>query len=118
MDSETSDILEKARVNYSLSFRSINKILKVARTIADINENENPVTNQASEKNSSAKGDSLYEEDDDDSSDRIIEIDNSKENSDIEVGLKVQEAEEESRFGDETRKENILLEELMVVLIH
>uniref|UniRef100_UPI001FD8E242 magnesium chelatase subunit ChlI family protein n=1 Tax=Aliarcobacter cryaerophilus TaxID=28198 RepID=UPI001FD8E242 len=40
MDSETSDILEKARVNYSLSFRSINKILKVARTIADINENE------------------------------------------------------------------------------
>ena len=36
----TSDILEKARVNYSLSFRSINKILKVARTIADINENE------------------------------------------------------------------------------
>src|SRR5574344_694636 len=40
LDSETSDILEKARVNYSLSFRSINKILKVARTIADINENE------------------------------------------------------------------------------
>ena len=32
--------LKKARVNYSLSFRSINKILKVARTIADINENE------------------------------------------------------------------------------
>ncbi|WP_066154568.1 YifB family Mg chelatase-like AAA ATPase [Aliarcobacter cryaerophilus] len=40
LDNETSDILEKARVNYSLSFRSINKILKVARTIADINENE------------------------------------------------------------------------------
>lgn len=37
---ECKDILEKARVNYALSFRSINKILKVARTIADINGNE------------------------------------------------------------------------------
>jgi len=40
LDSESKDILEKARVNYSLSFRSINKVLKVARTIADINDNE------------------------------------------------------------------------------
>jgi len=37
---ECKDIVEKARVNYALSFRSINKILKVARTIADINGNE------------------------------------------------------------------------------
>ena len=40
LDDESKDILEKARNNYSLSFRSINKVLKVARTIADINENE------------------------------------------------------------------------------
>ncbi|WP_455906002.1 magnesium chelatase subunit ChlI family protein [Aliarcobacter skirrowii] len=40
LDDESKEILEKARVNYSLSFRSINKVLKVARTIADINNNE------------------------------------------------------------------------------
>ncbi|QKF72810.1 magnesium chelatase-related protein [Aliarcobacter faecis] len=40
LDEESRDILEKARVNYALSFRSINKVLKVARTIADINGNE------------------------------------------------------------------------------
>ena len=40
LDNESKDILEKARINYSLSFRSINKVLKVARTIADINDNE------------------------------------------------------------------------------
>lgn len=40
LDDESKEILEKARVNYQLSFRSINKVLKVARTIADINDNE------------------------------------------------------------------------------
>jgi magnesium chelatase family protein len=40
LDDESKDILEKARLNYALSFRSINKILKVARTIADINKND------------------------------------------------------------------------------
>lgn len=40
LDDESREILEKARVNYQLSFRSINKVLKVARTIADINDNE------------------------------------------------------------------------------
>lgn len=41
LDEESKEILEKARVNYTLSYRSINKILKVARTIADINDNDN-----------------------------------------------------------------------------
>jgi magnesium chelatase family protein len=40
LDEESKNILEKARINYALSFRSINKILKVARTIGDINGNE------------------------------------------------------------------------------
>ena len=40
LDDESKQILEKARINYCLSFRSINKVLKVARTIADINNNE------------------------------------------------------------------------------
>ncbi len=40
LDDEGKDILEKARINYHLSFRSINKVLKVARTIADLNDNE------------------------------------------------------------------------------
>jgi len=40
LDDESKDILEKARFNYQLSFRSINKVLKVARTIADLNDNE------------------------------------------------------------------------------
>ncbi len=37
LDDESQLILDTAIENYSLSFRSINKILKVARTIADIN---------------------------------------------------------------------------------
>ena len=41
LDSESNTILEKAIVNYDLSFRSINKVLKVARTIADLNTNKN-----------------------------------------------------------------------------
>ena len=40
LDDESRDILQKARINYKLSFRSINKVLKVARTIADLNDNE------------------------------------------------------------------------------
>ena len=40
LDEESNIILEKARINYQLSFRSINKVLKVARTIADLNDNE------------------------------------------------------------------------------
>ncbi len=40
LDDEAKQILEKARFNYQLSFRSINKVLKVARTIADLNDNE------------------------------------------------------------------------------
>ena len=40
LDDEAKEILEKARLNYQLSFRSINKVLKVARTIADLNNNE------------------------------------------------------------------------------
>ncbi|QKF67837.1 magnesium chelatase-related protein [Arcobacter venerupis] len=40
LDEESKVILEKARINYQLSFRSINKVLKVARTISDLNDNE------------------------------------------------------------------------------
>jgi len=40
LDEESQIIMEKARFNYQLSFRSINKVLKVARTIADLNDNE------------------------------------------------------------------------------
>jgi len=40
LDEESHTILERARFNYQLSFRSINKVLKVARTIADLNDNE------------------------------------------------------------------------------
>ena len=40
LDEISNNILEKAIQNYKLSFRSINKVLKVARTIADLNDNE------------------------------------------------------------------------------
>ncbi len=40
LDKQGEEILQKATINYQLSFRSINKVLKVARTIADLNENE------------------------------------------------------------------------------
>lgn len=40
LNQEAQIILEKAILNYKLSFRSINKVLKVARTIADLNDNE------------------------------------------------------------------------------
>lgn len=40
LDEESQNILEKARLNYQLTFRSINKVLKVARTIADLNDKE------------------------------------------------------------------------------
>ncbi|WP_428026967.1 YifB family Mg chelatase-like AAA ATPase [Arcobacter sp.] len=41
LDEEGENILNKATQNYSLSFRSINKVLKVARTIADIENSIN-----------------------------------------------------------------------------
>lgn len=37
-DSEAKEVLDRAIDNFGLSFRSINKILKVARTIADLEE--------------------------------------------------------------------------------
>lgn len=40
LDNECNDILEKAILNFQLSYRSINKVLKVARTIADLNDHE------------------------------------------------------------------------------
>lgn len=40
LDEESKLIMDKAVQNYRLSFRSINKVLKVGRTIADINDNE------------------------------------------------------------------------------
>ena len=41
LDNQTQEILDIAIENYSLSFRSINKILKVSRTIADIEQSIN-----------------------------------------------------------------------------
>jgi len=41
LDNESKSLLEKAIISYELTFRSINKVLKVARTIADLNDNEN-----------------------------------------------------------------------------
>ena len=40
LDSVSQELLQKAKINYQLSFRSINKVLKVARTIADLNDND------------------------------------------------------------------------------
>ncbi|MGB1226560.1 MAG: YifB family Mg chelatase-like AAA ATPase [Poseidonibacter sp.] len=40
LDDESSFLLEKAITSYELTFRSINKVLKVARTIADLNKNK------------------------------------------------------------------------------
>ncbi len=36
LDDESKGLLEKASQNFNLSFRSINKVLKVSRTIADL----------------------------------------------------------------------------------
>ena len=41
LDSESQNILDRAILQFSLSFRAINKVLKVARTIADIEESLN-----------------------------------------------------------------------------
>jgi len=41
LDEESEELLQKAILNFQLSFRSINKVLKVARTIADLNKNDN-----------------------------------------------------------------------------
>lgn len=40
LNAESEEILQKARINYQLTYRSINKVLKVARTIADLNNND------------------------------------------------------------------------------
>jgi magnesium chelatase family protein len=40
LDDEAQNILDMAIQNYALSFRAINKVLKVSRTIADIEEEE------------------------------------------------------------------------------
>lgn len=40
LDEESEEIMSKAIQNYKLSFRSINKVLKVARTIADLKLNK------------------------------------------------------------------------------
>ena len=40
LDEESLIILEKARLNYNLTFRRIKKVLKFSRTIADLNDNE------------------------------------------------------------------------------
>lgn len=40
LDEESKQVLQKATLNYQLSYRSINKVLKVARTIADLNKND------------------------------------------------------------------------------
>ena len=45
LDDESKPLLEKAIISYELTFRSINKVLKVARTIADLNDNENITKN-------------------------------------------------------------------------
>ena len=41
LSSEAKDILENAIERFSLSFRSINKIKKISRTIADLDESDN-----------------------------------------------------------------------------
>lgn len=41
LDKESKEILDKATSTFGLSFRSINKIIKVARTIADLEESTN-----------------------------------------------------------------------------
>ncbi len=41
INKECQDIIEKATQTFNLSFRSINKVLKVARTIADLNSSLN-----------------------------------------------------------------------------
>ena len=40
LDQDAEILFESAKINYQLSFRSINKVLKVGRTIADLNNNE------------------------------------------------------------------------------
>jgi magnesium chelatase family protein len=39
LDNKAQEILDTAIENYSLSFRAVNKVLKVARTIADLEDN-------------------------------------------------------------------------------
>ena len=41
LDNSTNELLEKATQNFNLSFRSRNKVLKVSRTIADLENSVN-----------------------------------------------------------------------------
>ena len=45
LENEAKDVLDRAILNYQLSHRSINKVLKVSRTIADLNDNINITKN-------------------------------------------------------------------------
>lgn len=45
LDEDAKALFESAKINYQLSFRSINKVLKVARTIADLNDNKSITKN-------------------------------------------------------------------------
>ncbi|KAB7890284.1 ATP-binding protein [Poseidonibacter ostreae] len=45
LDEDAKALFESAKMNYQLSFRSINKVLKVARTIADLNDNKSITKN-------------------------------------------------------------------------
>lgn len=49
LDEESKDMLEKAFEKLHLSSRAYSRILKVARTIADLNENENITINEIAE---------------------------------------------------------------------
>lgn len=49
LDEKGKELLERARINFNLSFRSINKILKVARTIADLDGSSQIKTNHLME---------------------------------------------------------------------
>ncbi|WP_044417626.1 YifB family Mg chelatase-like AAA ATPase [Halarcobacter anaerophilus] len=40
LDEQSNEILQKAAQNFNLSFRSVNKVLKVSRTIADLQSSE------------------------------------------------------------------------------
>jgi len=40
IDDDANDVLEKARLSFGLSYRAINKVLKVSRTIADLDNKE------------------------------------------------------------------------------
>jgi magnesium chelatase family protein len=45
LDNACEELMSKAIINYQLTYRSINKVLKVARTIADLNKNSDITKN-------------------------------------------------------------------------